>query len=422
MSYDKIEVPEQGEKIRYENDEVQVPDEPIIPYIQGDGTGVDIAPVMTKVVKAAVEKTYGDRTIHWMRVYAGESADEVYGNVFPDETLEAIRDHRVAIKGPLTTPVGAGFRSLNVAFRKHLDLYACVRPVYYIDGLPSPVSDPSEVDMVVFRENTEDVYAGVEWEAGSDDVAKVRKFFEEEMNVDAFHPDPIGIGVKPITEFGTKRLVRKAIQYAIEKNRESVTLVHKGNIMKFTEGAFRKWGYELAKEEFSEETITEDELWEQYDGERPEDKIVIKDRIADNMLQQLLTRTSNYDVLALPNLNGDYISDAAGGMIGGLGICPGANLGDGLALFEPTHGSAPKHAGKDKVNPTAILLSAFEMLDYMGWNEAAENMRDAIQKTIQQKTVTYDLARQMDDATKVKCSEYGDYVIENLEEAPVATV
>jgi len=421
-NFEQIEVPEDGAKITYENGELNVPDNPIIPYVAGDGTGKDISPVMTKVVKSAVEKTYGgERTIEWMRVYAGESAEEVYGDLFPDETLDAMREFRVSIKGPLTTPVGAGFRSLNVAFRKELDLYACVRPVYYIKGVPSPMKSPEEVDMVIFRENTEDVYAGIEWEAGSDEVQKVRDFIENEMGVDGvMHDNPIGIGIKPITEFGTKRLVRKAIEYAIEKDRDSVTLVHKGNIMKFTEGAFREWGYELAKEEFREEIITEDELWDEHDGEMPGGKILIKDRIADNMLQQLQTRTSNYDVLALPNLNGDYISDAGGGMIGGLGICPGANLGDGLALFEPTHGSAPKHAGKDKVNPTAILLSAYEMLDYLGWQEAAQNLRSAIQQTIQQKTVTYDLERQMEGATKLKCSEFGDAIIENLEDSPVA--
>lgn len=416
-SYDNIEVPADGEQITVEDGTLNVPDTPVIPYVTGDGTGQDITPVMRKVVSSAVEKTFGGRkSIAWMEVYAGELAEERYGTVFPQETLDAIEEFRVAIKGPLTTPVGAGFRSLNVAFRKELDLYACVRPVYYIEGLPSPVRDPERVDMVIFRENTEDVYAGIEWEAGTPEVQQVREFVEQEMGKEGImHEGAIGLGLKPITEFGTKRLVRKAIDYAIEKGRDSVTLVHKGNIMKFTEGAFREWGYEVAREEYGSHIITEQQLWERHDGNQPEESIVVKDRIADNMLQQILTRTSDYDVLALPNLNGDYISDAAGGMIGGLGICPGANLGDAMGLFEPTHGSAPKHAGKDKVNPSAQILSACEMLDYMGWGEAADNIKQAIRKTFQQKTVTYDLARQMDGATKVKCSEYGDHIIENLD-------
>ncbi len=415
MGYEKIEVPENGEKIEYKEGKLQVPDCPIIPYIAGDGTGKDIAPVMREVVSAAVKKTYnGERDIAWMRIYAGESADEVYGTVFPDETLEAISDFKVAIKGPLTTPVGAGVRSLNVAFRQQLDLYACVRPVYYLEGLPSPVCNPEAVDFVIFRENTEDVYSGIEWEAGTEEAARVRKFMENEMSVDSIHDGAVGFGLKPISEFASKRLVRRAIDYALEKERESVTIVHKGNIMKFTEGAFCNWGYEVAEEEYGDEVITEDQLWDKYDGEAPAGAIVVKDRIADNMLQQILTRTADYDVLALTNLNGDYISDAAGGMIGGLGICPGANLGEGLALFEPTHGSAPKHAGKDKVNPTAIILSACEMLDYMGWGEAGVNIKEAIKKSLAQKIVTYDLARQLEGAKKVKCSEYGQNLISNL--------
>ncbi len=414
--FQHIEVPERGEKVRYEDGSLQVPDHPVIAYIQGDGTGVDISPVMRQVVNSAVETAYGDdRSIVWMRVYAGESAEERYGTVFPDETLEAIREYRVAIKGPLTTPVGTGFRSLNVALRTHLDLYACVRPVSYIEGLPSPVTNPEKVDMVVFRENTEDVYTGIEWEPGSEGAARVRTFLEEEMEVEGIHPDPVGLGVKPMSEFATKRLVRRAIDYALDNNLGTVTLVHKGNIMKFTEGSFREWGYEVAREEYPERTLTEDDLWERYDGERPSDRVVVKDRLADNMLQQLLTRTDQYDVLATPNLNGDYISDAAGAMIGGLGICPGANLGDGRALFEPTHGSAPKYAGQDKVNPTALLLSACEMLDYMGWNEASDAIREALRKTFIEKTVTYDLARQLEGATKLKCSEFGEAVVDNLE-------
>ncbi len=414
-SFEQVKIPENGEKIKFEAGEFQVPERPIIPYIEGDGTGADISPVMRRVVSSAVQKTSsGCQDIAWMRIYAGESAEEVYGTVFPGETLDVIREFRVAIKGPLTTPVGAGFRSLNVALRQQLDLYACVRPVYYIEGLPSPVRNPEEVDFVIFRENTEDVYAGIEWEAGSKECEQVRDFMENRMDVEGIHEGEVGLGLKPISEFASKRLVRRAIDYALEKERDSVTLVHKGNIMKFTEGAFAGWGYEVAREEYGREVITEDELWDEFSGEQPAGTVVVKDRIADNMLQQILTRTSNYGVLALPNLNGDYISDAAGGMIGGLGICPGANFGDGRALFEPTHGSAPKHAGKDKVNPTALILSACEMLDHIGLPEAAGAIKEAIRRTIAQKTVTYDLARQMDGATKVKCSEYGEKLIENL--------
>jgi isocitrate dehydrogenase len=423
-SDDEVNVPDDGQKITLEGDELNVPDKPIIPYIAGDGTGKDISPVMCDVVQESVRKTYdGDRDIAWMRVYAGESAEERYGDgeLLPEETIETFREYRVGIKGPLTTPVGSGFRSLNVALRMKLDLYACVRPIPYIEGVPSPVKNPEEVDMIVFRENTEDVYAGIEWESGSEEAAKVRNFLEEEMGVENIHPDPVGLGVKPISEFATKRLVRRAIDHALKTERhESVTLVHKGNIMKYTEGAFRDWGYEVAEEEYGADVITEDELWDEYDGEQPDGTIVVKDRIADNMLQQILTRTSDYDVLAMPNLNGDYLSDAAGAMVGGLGIAPGGNIGDGRGLFEPTHGSAPKYAGQDKVNPTAIILSACEMLRYMGWDEAADNIVDALTETIQQKTVTYDLARQMDGATKLKCSEFGEAVIENLEESPVA--
>lgn len=421
-SYDNLEIPADGEKITFDDEVLDVPDKPIIPYIAGDGTGKDISPVMKKVVSNAVQKTYdGERDIAWMRVYAGESAQEIYGELLPDETVNAIAEHRVGIKGPLTTPVGAGFRSLNVALRMKLDLYACVRPIPYIKGVPSPVSNPDKVDMVVYRENTEDVYAGIEWEAGTDEVSEVRSFLEDEMDVENIHPDPVGIGVKPISEFASKRLVRRSIDYALKSDRyDSVTLVHKGNIMKFTEGAFRDWGYEVAEEEYGDSIITEDQLWDEYDGDQPDGTVVVKDRIADNMLQQILTRTDQYDVLALPNLNGDYISDAAGAMIGGLGIAPGGNIGDGRGLFEPTHGSAPKYAGQDKVNPTAILLSACEMLKYMKWSEAAKNIKNAIQETIQQKRVTYDLERQMDGATKLKCSEFGDAIIENLEQSAVA--
>jgi isocitrate dehydrogenase len=417
MSYDQIEVPENGEKITLadeETGELSVPDNPIIPIIHGDGIGTDVGPAAQKVLEAAADAT--GRSVEWLRVYAGESAREKYDENLPEDTVQAIKDHRVAIKGPLTTPVGAGFRSLNVALRKKLDLYANVRPTYHLDGVPSPVKNPSAMDMVTFRENTEDVYAGIEWEAGSDEVQEVKEFVEDEMGEDdVMHDGPIGIGIKPITEFGTKRLVREAIEYAIENDRDSVTLVHKGNIMKFTEGAFRDWGYELAEEEFAEETITEDELWEEYDGEQPDDKIVVKDRIADNMLQQLLTRTDQYSVIATMNLNGDYMSDAAGAQIGGLGIAPGANFGDGLCLAEPVHGSAPKYAGEDKVNPTAMILSGRLMFEYMGWKDAGQLIRDAVEKTISEGDVTYDLERQIEGGNKLATSEFAEAVVENIE-------
>ncbi|MFC6824395.1 isocitrate dehydrogenase (NADP(+)) [Halopelagius fulvigenes] len=417
MSYDKIEAPEAGEKITLadeETGELEVPDNPIIPIIHGDGIGTDVGPAAQKVLEAAAEAT--GRSVEWLRVYAGESARERYDENLPDDTVQAIKDHRIAIKGPLTTPVGAGFRSLNVALRQKLDLYANVRPTYHIDGVPSPVTDPAAMDMVFFRENTEDVYAGIEWEAGTDEVQRVKEFLSEEMDAgDKLHDGPIGIGVKPITEFGTKRLVRQSIEYALENDRDSVTLVHKGNIMKFTEGAFRDWGYELAEEEFGDVTITEDELWEEHDGEQPEDKLVIKDRIADNMLQQLLTRTDQYDVIATMNLNGDYMSDAAGAQIGGLGIAPGANFGDGLCLAEPVHGSAPKYAGEDKVNPTAMILSGRLMFEYMGWKDAGQLIRDAVEETISSGDVTYDLERQIEGGNKLATSEFADKVVENIE-------
>jgi isocitrate dehydrogenase len=416
MSYEKVEVPAEGERITAdaETGELDVPSNPIIPIIHGDGIGTDVGPAAQKVLDAAAEAT--GRSINWMRLYAGESARERYDENLPDDTVDAIREFRVAIKGPLTTPVGSGFRSLNVALRKKLDLYANVRPTYHLDGVPSPVKSPEKMDMVNFRENTEDVYAGIEWEAGTDEVERVREFIEEEMGFDStIHDGPVGIGVKPITEFGTKRLVRRAIQYAIDDGRDSVTLVHKGNIMKFTEAAFRDWGYEVAEEEFGDATITEDELWEEYDGEAPDGVVVVKDRIADNMLQQLLTRTEQYDVLAMPNLNGDYLSDSAGAQIGGLGIAPGANLGDGRVLAEPVHGSAPKYAGEDKVNPTAMILSGRLMLEQLGWDDAADLVRDAVEETISAGKVTYDLHRQIEGGTKLATSEYADAVVENIE-------
>jgi len=414
--YDKVDVPDEGQQIEVTDDnELDVPENPIIPIIHGDGIGTDVGPAAQKVLEAAADAT--GRDISWMRVYAGASAREMYDENLPDDTVEAIKEFNVAIKGPLTTPVGAGFRSLNVALRKTLDLYANVRPTYHLDGVPSPVKDPSAMDMVTFRENTEDVYAGIEWEAGTDEVEEVKAFVEEDMGYDStIHDGPVGIGIKPITEYGTKRLVREAIDYAIEEERDSVTLVHKGNIMKFTEGAFRDWGYEVAEEEYGEDVITEDELWEEYDGEAPEGTLVVNDRIADNMLQQLLTRTGEYDVIATMNLNGDYMSDAAGAQIGGLGIAPGANFGEARCLAEPVHGSAPKYAGENKVNPTAMILSGRLMLEYMGWKDAGQLVRDAVEETISSGQVTYDLERQIEGGEKLSTSEFAEAVVENIRE------
>ncbi|QLG63119.1 isocitrate dehydrogenase (NADP(+)) [Halorarum salinum] len=416
MSYDIAELPEDGEPITVADEdtgELDVPANPIIPIIHGDGIGTDVGPAAQQVLDAAAEAT--GRSIAWMRVYAGESAREKYDENMPEETVRAIREHRVAIKGPLTTPVGSGFRSLNVALRKVLDLYANVRPTYHLDGVPSPVKNPEEMDMITFRENTEDVYAGIEWEAGTDEVEKVREFVEDEMGADGvIHDGPVGIGIKPITEFGSKRLIREAIDYAVANGRDSVTLVHKGNIMKFTEGQFRDWGYEVAEEEYGDDVVTEDELWEEYDGEQPDGTVVVKDRIADNMLQQLLTRTSDYSVIATMNLNGDYMSDAAGAQIGGLGIAPGVNFGHGKALAEPVHGSAPKYAGQDKVNPTAMILSGREMLDYLGWSDAADLVRDAVEAQISSGRVTYDLERQIEGGEKLATSEFAEEVVERI--------
>jgi len=411
--FDDVEPPEAGTRITYEDDELNVPDDPIIPVIHGDGIGADVAPATKKVLSKAAKATA--REIHWMRLLAGESAREEYGENLPDDTVDAIQLFRVAIKGPLTTPVGAGFRSLNVALRKKLDLYANVRPTYHLEGVPSPMKNPEQMDMITFRENTEDVYAGIEWEAGSEEVQKVKQFLVEEMGEgDNIHDGAVGIGIKPITEFGTKRLVRQAIDYALENDRDSVTLVHKGNIMKFTEGAFRDWGYEVANEEYGDEIMTEDTLWEERDGELPEDAVVVNDRIADNMLQQLLTRTDRYDVLAMPNLNGDYLSDSAGGQIGGLGIAPGANLGDGRVLAEPVHGSAPKYEGQDKVNPSALMLSGVLMLEQIGWDDAAKLVRDAVEAQISSGRVTYDIHRNIEGGTKLATSEFADEVAKRI--------
>ncbi len=405
MAAEKIRLTEDGKLI--------VPDEPIIPYIEGDGTGPDIMRAAMPVWNAAVEKAYGGkRKIHWKEILAGEKAFKETGNYLPEETIEAMREHVVSIKGPLTTPVGGGFRSLNVTIRQVLDLYSCVRPVRWVPGVPSPVKHPELVDMVVFRENTEDVYAGLEWEAGSKEAKRLIEFIRDELGKEI--REDSGIGIKPISRFGTRRHVRKAIQYALDHGRRSVTLVHKGNIMKYTEGAFRNWGYELAREEFGDVTITEDELWEKYDGKLPEGKILINDRIADAMFQWALLRPAEYDVLCMPNLNGDYMSDALAAQVGGLGMAPGANIGDGYAVFEATHGSAPKYAGLDKVNPSSVILSGAMMFEYLGWKEVADLIWEGISRAVQDKVVTYDLARQIEGAKEVKCSEFGQAVAERI--------
>ena len=391
-----------------------VPDFPVIPFIEGDGIGPDIWSATRYVLDAAVSSAYdNERKIQWLEILAGEKAFNQTQAWLPEETLEKIRTHRVAIKGPLTTPVGEGIRSINVSLRQELDLYACIRPVKYITGIPSPMVQPSNVDMVIFRENTEDVYMGLEWEEGSETAKKIIDMVKLEDGRD-IRPDS-GIGLKPISRFGTRRLVRRAVEYAIEHKKPSVTLVHKGNIMKFTEGAFRTWGYEVIKEEFGEQTISEAALWEEFNGEVPADKIVIKDRIADAMFQQILLRPEEYDVLAMPNLNGDYMSDALAAMVGGLGMAPGANIGDGYALFEATHGTAPKYAGQDKVNPGSLILSGAMMLDFLGWKVAGDGVRDGLAKAVAQKRVTYDLARQMAGATEVQCSEFAAEIVRHIQ-------
>ncbi len=405
-----VRVPEDGKKIELRDGRLVVPDHPIIGYIVGDGTGRDIMPAAMKVWNAAVQKVYGgQRRVAWVRLYAGEDAEELYGERLPEETLRAIREFVVAIKGPLTTPVGYGWRSINVQLRQKLDLYACVRPVKWYPGVPSPLKEPHKVDMVVFRENTEDVYAGIEWEAGSPEAKRVAAYLKRAFRITL--PPDTGIGLKPISRGATRRLVRKAIQYALENGRRSVTLVGKGNIMKYTEGAFIRWGYEVAKEEFGDVTITEAEIAE---GKPADGKIIIKDRIADAMFQQALLRPEEYDVIATPNLNGDYLSEALAAMVGGVGVAPGANIGDQLAVFEATHGSAPKYAGLDKVNPSSLLLSGVMMFRYIGWNEVADAIEAAFARTIQQKIVTYDLARLMEGAREVRTSEFADAVIANL--------
>jgi len=448
LKYQKIEVPSNGKKITFEKGKLNVPDNPIIPFIEGDGMGPDIWRATKRVLDAAVEKAFaGKKKIIWMEIHAGLSALKKYGNddILPEDTLNAIKDFKVAIKGPLTTPVGGfdyvclvcakeqngvdgkrpekcvkcgseyitkRFRSLNVGLRQILDLYACVRPVRWYDGVPCPVKRPDKLDVIVFRENTEDVYAGIEFQEGTEDAKKIINFLIDEMKKNVRKDS--GIGIKPISITGTKRLVRKAINHAIEQNLPSVTLVHKGNIMKFTEGAFRDWGYELAKEEYRDKIVTEQELWDDFDGKMPEGKILIKDRIADQTFQQVLLRPDEYSVFATPNLNGDYLSDACAAQVGGLGLAPGANIGDEIALFEATHGTAPKYTGMDKVNPSSLILSGVMMLKYMGWIKAGEMIENALEKTISQKTVTYDLERQMEGATKLKTSEFGEKIIENM--------
>jgi isocitrate dehydrogenase len=414
MDYQHIVIPEGGEKITIKDDKLAIPDNPILGYIEGDGIGPDITRACLRIWDAAVEKAYGGkRKVHWCEVYMGEKAGGLYdGNFFPDESLAALQDLIVSIKGPLTTPVGGGFRSLNVSLRQELDLYACVRPVKHYSGVPSPLREPEKVDIVIFRENSEDVYSGIEYQTGTDDNKKLAKFLREEMGVNFF--EDAGLGIKPISAFGTKRLVRKAIQYAVDHDRESVVLVHKGNIMKYTEGAFRNWGYELAREEFGEQTITEEELYSQYGGKRPEGKIVIKDRIADIIFQLMLLRPSEFDVLATMNLNGDYLSDACAAEVGGMGIAPGANMADHVAVFEATHGTAPKYAGMDKVNPGSLLFSGVMMLEYLGWNEAADLISVAYSETLRDKIVTYDFARQMEGATEVPTSGFADALIDRI--------
>ena len=414
MAYKQVTIPESGEKITVVDGKIKVPEQPIVGFVEGDGIGPDITNACLRVWDAAVDKAYGGtRKIHWCELYLGEKAAGLYdGDYFPAETLAAIRELIIAIKGPLTTPVGGGFRSLNVSLRQDLDLYACVRPVRYYQDVPSPMRRPEEVDVVIFRENTEDVYAGIEYQSGTPENEKLAKFLREEMGAKFF--DEAGLGVKPISPFGSKRLIRKAIQYAIDNNRESVTLVHKGNIMKYTEGAFRNWGYELVKEEFTDYVITEEELYSDHGGKQPEGKIVIKDRIADIIFQLLQLRPAEFDVLATMNLNGDYLSDAVAAEVGGVGIAPGANMADHIAVFEATHGTAPKYSNQNKVNPSSLLLSGVMMLEYMGWQEAADLINAAYPKVIGDKFVTYDFARQMDGAHTVSTSTFADALIAKI--------
>ncbi len=412
LSFNKIPVPSEGEKIEIHQGRLVVPNRPIIPFIEGDGTGRDIWRAASRVFNAAVEKAYGgERQVIWYEIFAGEKAYNRFGEWLPRDTVEAIREFTVAIKGPLTTPVGGGIRSLNVTLRQVLDLYACVRPIRWYPGVPSPVKHPEKLDVVIFRENTEDVYAGIEFQQGTEQAQKTIAFLQSLGYT--VRPDS-GIGIKPISITATKRLIRKAIRYALDNGRKVVTLVHKGNIMKFTEGAFRDWGYQVAQEEFGDVTVTEQQLWEQYNGKLPEGKILVNDRIADSMFQQVLTRPDEYSVIATPNLNGDYLSDACAAQVGGLGMAPGANIGDYIALFEATHGTAPKYADKDVINPSAVILAGVMMFEYIGWREAASLITEALGRTIAQKVVTYDLARLMEGARQVKTSEFATAIIENM--------
>ncbi|MBI5930127.1 MAG: isocitrate dehydrogenase (NADP(+)) [Chloroflexi bacterium] len=416
MAYEKIKVPTEGDKITVDKSgKLVVSDHPILMYIEGDGIGRDIMKASLRIWDAAVEKAYsGKRKVSWMEVYSGEKAASIFnGDYMPEETFDALREYLVGIKGPLTTPVGGGFRSLNVTLRQVLDLYACIRPVRWYEGVPSPVKNPQDIDVVIFRENTEDVYAGIEFESGSPENEKLARFLREELGVEGFF-EGAGLGIKPISEFGSKRLVRKAIQYAIEHKRKNVTLVHKGNIQKFTEGAFRKWGYEVAAAEFGEQTISWDEVEKNHGGKVPEGKILIQDTIADIMFQKMLLRPGEHDVIATPNLNGDYLSDAIAAEVGGVGIAPGANVGDAVALFEATHGTAPKYTDQDVVNPGSLLFSGVMMLEHIGWQEAADMITHAYEATIRQKVVTYDFARQMEGAKQVKTSEFATAIIANM--------
>jgi isocitrate dehydrogenase len=413
VKFNGVEVPTSGQKITLSGKNLVVPNNPIIPFIEGDGTGRDIWKASQFVFDAAVEKvSKGTRKVVWYEVFAGEKSFEKFGSWLPDDTLAAIQEFRISIKGPLTTPVGGGIRSLNVSLRQLLDLYACVRPVRYFQGVPSPVKHPEKLNIVVYRENTEDVYAGIEWAAGTPEALKVIAFLEKELGKKIRQDS--GIGIKPISITATKNLMRRAIEYALENKRRSVTIVHKGNIMKYTEGAFRDWGYQLAKEEFGAQTVTEEEVTTKYNFKVPDGKLLIKDRIADSMLQQVLTRPDEYDVLATPNLNGDYISDACAAQVGGLGIAPGANIGDGYAVFEATHGTAPKYADKDVINPGSVVLSGCMMFEHMGWKDVAQTIENAFAKTIQQGKVTYDLERLMTGATKLKTSEFARAIVENM--------
>jgi len=413
VKFNGVEVPAAGQKITLSGTSLVVPNNPIIPFIEGDGTGRDIWKASQRVFDAAVEKvSKGSRKVVWYEIFAGEKSFQKFGSWLPDDTLAAIQEFRISIKGPLTTPVGGGIRSLNVSLRQLLNLYACVRPVRYFDGVPSPVKHPEKLNVVVYRENTEDVYAGIEWPAGSAEAQKLIAFLQKELGK-TVRPDS-GIGIKPISTTATKNLVRRAIQYALDNKRRSVTLVHKGNIMKYTEGAFRDWGYEVAREEFASKTVTEDEVTTKYNFKVPDGKLLIKDRIADSMLQQVLTRPDEYDVIATPNLNGDYLSDACAAQVGGLGIAPGANIGDGFAVFEATHGTAPKYADKDVINPASVLLSGCMMFEHIGWKDVSKTIEGAFAKTIQQKKVTYDLERLMTGATKLKTSEFATAIVENM--------